>query len=346
MQPALIGVFLILSCVLFAIAVIIFGGNKFFDKKNTAIAYFDDSLQGLSVGAPVTYRGIAIGQVKAIKIHINEVTDTDHQITVPVLITLSSENSVIRDNTKKGWKITPDEFLKTMCKQGLRAKLKMQSILTGKQYIDLAEYKGSVAVYHDKEGKYIEIPTLPSEMHQITQLVETMDFAAIYNKALNTLSSMETLSTSLAESLTKEDIQHLLSETSATVSNMNSILSQVNGQIGPLMDKINSSLADIDNLTTNADHAVNTFDKQLTPIIANLSKSLVDLDTTIELANTILSLAGKAITPNSPFYFRFTEAMRQLEDTAKSIQTLSDFLYRNPDSLILGLQNSGTGNHE
>ena len=69
-QPALIGGFVVLSCMLFVAAVVIFGGNIFFKKEDIVIAYFDGSLKGLSIGAPVTYRGISIGQVKDIRIDI------------------------------------------------------------------------------------------------------------------------------------------------------------------------------------------------------------------------------------------------------------------------------------
>ena len=70
LQPVMIGVFVVLSLSLFMIAITLFGAALFFEKENLVIAYFDDSLKGLSVGAPVTYRGVSIGQVKEIRIQI------------------------------------------------------------------------------------------------------------------------------------------------------------------------------------------------------------------------------------------------------------------------------------
>ena len=345
-QPALIGVFFILSCVLFAVAIIVFGGNRFFDTKNTVVAYFDDSLQGLGVGAPVTYRGITIGQVKSINIRISQGVGNGHKIMIPVLITLVSADSIVTDSTQNGWKVTPDEFLAAMCKQGLRAKLKMQSLVTGKQYIDLAVYEGNVANYHDKDGQYFEIPTIPSEMFQIQQIMEKANFADLYEKVTNTLDNIETLTSNLSKSLTQENIEQVLSEVSGAATNLNSLLSDLNARSGPLFDKVDASLANINELTKNANHAVNTFDEKLDPILNTLSDSLEELDTTLQSADTVLELAANAIAPNSPLYYSVTEAMQQLGESAESLKTLSDFLYRNPNSLILGLQPNGEKEHE
>ncbi len=345
-QPALIGIFFILSCALFAIAIFIFGGNRFFDTKNTVVAYFDDSLQGLSVGAPVTYRGITIGQVKSINIHINQGKGTNHKITIPVLISLVSGDSIVIDNTQNGWKVTPDEFLEAMCRQGLRAKLKMQSVVTGKQYIDLAVYEDNIPIYHEKDGEYFEIPTIPSEMYQIQQVMENANFADLYKKITHTLDNIETLTASLAGSLTREEVDRLLGDVSGAAGSLNVLLTDLQSRTGPLFEKIDTSLSDINKLTGNANHAVNAFDEKLDPIMTTLSTSLEELDTTLRSANSVLGRAEDAIAPNSPLYFSFTEAMQQLGATAESIKTLSDFLYRNPNSLILGLQINGEKEHE
>ncbi len=346
LQPALIGVFVILSGVLFAIAVIIFGGNSFFERENTVIAFFEDSLQGLSIGAPVTYRGITVGQVKSIKIQINEVTETDHKISVPVLIALTSQDSIIEDVTPNGWKLTPDQFLQSMCKQGLRAKLKTQSLVTGKRYIDLAIYKNDIPVYHSTSGEYLEIPTIPSEIHQFQQVMEKVNFAHLYEKISNTLSNLEEISTNLATSLTREKSKEMVADASSALAKLDSILSRVDGQIKPILNKIDSSLNDINNLTASADRTVDDFNIQLTPLMKNLDTSIKSLDETMQLADVFLKSANDVLTPDSPFYFRLTETLQQLENAGRSVQTLGDFLYRNPDSLILGLQQTGETDHE
>lgn len=346
LQPALIGIFVVLSFVLFAVAVIIFGGNKFFSKENIVIAYFDGSLQGLSVGAPVTYRGVTIGQVKAVKIHIKANADQQHKITIPVLISLIPGKHIIMDDINTHEENEANEFLEAMCKKGLRAKLKLQSLVTGKLYIDLAIYENTTPVYQDQDGIYFEIPTLPSEMHQISRVLETVNFEELYDKAIGTFNSLENLAANLDHTLSSERTQHLLDELFTATTSLNSILSKIDDQISPLMQKMDSSFEHIDELAIHADQTVISFDSKLSPFMDDMTTTLSQLDTTLKQADQLLGEAEKVIKPSSPLYFRLTEAMRQLEETASAIENLSAFLNRNPDALIYGLQKTGTDAHD
>jgi ABC-type transporter Mla subunit MlaD len=58
-----IGLFVIAACLLLALGIIIFGGGKFFEKKFTVETYFDQSVQGLNVGAALKFQGVQIGNV-------------------------------------------------------------------------------------------------------------------------------------------------------------------------------------------------------------------------------------------------------------------------------------------
>ena len=341
LQPALIGTFVVLSIFLFAVAIVIFGGSRFFDKENTVIAYFDGSLQGLSIGAPVTYRGVTIGQVKDIKIHIREDPDPSNQISIPVLISLIPGKSLIVDSRDDSRKTEGSKFLEVMCSQGLRAKLKLQSLVTGKRYVDLAFYKNTIPVYRDPDGTYFEIPTIPSEMYQLSQVLQNIKIDELYTKVLNVFNSLEKVSSGLAKAMDSEQTQQLIDELSSATTNLNSILSQVDSQISPLLQKTDYGLGQFGDLTTHADQLVTSFDSKLTPFMDDIAKTLSTLDSALLQADQLLQQAGKTIQPNSPLYFRFTEAMHQLEETASSIQDLSNFLHRNPEALIYGLQKTG-----
>ena len=61
-----IGVFMLSGITLAVLAVIILGAGALFKKKFMMETYFDESVQGLSVGAPLKYRGVTIGSVEHI----------------------------------------------------------------------------------------------------------------------------------------------------------------------------------------------------------------------------------------------------------------------------------------
>lgn len=346
LQPALIGAFVLLSFILFTVAVLIFGGSKFFDKEDTVIAYFDGSLQGLTVGAPVTYRGVTIGRVKDIRIHIKTNTSQQHQIVIPVLISLIPGKSIISDGSNGSDENKRNEFLKSMCRQGLRAKLKLQSLVTGKLYIDLAIYENTIPVYHNQDDTYFEIPTIPSEMYQLSQVLENMDLGELYNKTLSTLNAIESLTTGLAQALHSEQTENIINKLDTSTTSLNSILSQIDSKIAPLLQNMDSSFIQINELATHADQAVTSFDAKLSPFMDNMAATLSSLERTLQHADQLLAQAEKTIQPSSPLYFRLTEAMRQLEETAGAIRNLITFLHRNPEALIYGLQKTGIDAHD
>ena len=334
----MIGAFVIVSLVLFMVAIVIFSGAQFFSVENLVITYFEDSLQGLSVGAPVTYRGVTVGQVKEIKIHIQANGQRDQKLIIPVLISLSAGETLIVDGTDTYDESNVNDFLQDMCDQGLRAKLKLQSLVTGKRYIDLAFYKNTPAVFKDKKGKYFEIPTLPSDMQQFTKMLENINLSDAYGKVINTLDSLEKLTTDLARALNAPGTQTLVNNLSSAASSMDSILSEVDSELSPILKKLDSGLSKVNDFANHADQMVTSLDTRIKPVTEEMTHALGSINTTLLKADDFISQAEKTIQPDSPLYYRLTEAMRQLEKTAKSMDKLSNFIHRNPDTLIFGLQ--------
>ena len=62
----MIGGFVVLAVILMAASLVVFGSGKFFQKTNKYVLYFDESVTGLSVGAPVLFKGVPVGSVTKI----------------------------------------------------------------------------------------------------------------------------------------------------------------------------------------------------------------------------------------------------------------------------------------
>ena len=67
-NPAVIGGFVVSAVALIVIGVLVFGGGRFLTEQRTYVLYFEDSVEGLSVGAPVTQQGVRIGSVSDIQV--------------------------------------------------------------------------------------------------------------------------------------------------------------------------------------------------------------------------------------------------------------------------------------
>ena len=62
-----LGLFVLGALLVLLILLLSVGGQNIFTKKVHYILYFDKSVKGLNVGAPVMFRGVRVGQVEAIQ---------------------------------------------------------------------------------------------------------------------------------------------------------------------------------------------------------------------------------------------------------------------------------------
>lgn len=134
-----IGLFVIIAGVLILAAIIVFGSGLFTEKKIYIETYFDESVSGLTLGAPVELRGVRIGQVEKVAFIRDEydISGTPAEVSkyeqyILVLCSIQEENML---------KISEEERsarLNSMLSHGLRVRL-LPNILTGQAYLE-ADY--------------------------------------------------------------------------------------------------------------------------------------------------------------------------------------------------------------
>ncbi|MCX5869948.1 MAG: MlaD family protein [Deltaproteobacteria bacterium] len=334
-----IGAFVVLSFALLVTGIVVFGGGHLFSNKDTAIIYFEGSLQGLNVGAPVAYRGITIGEIKEIQIDVDAAT---YQITVPVLISLIPDK-VMKVEGKNNTQQTHDinTFLKTMCDRGLRATLKTQSLLTGKLYIDLAIHENTEAIYHDKNGKYLEIPAIPSQMQQMTQAMQSLDFPELAAKFSNTMAALEKMSITLEQALNSEDSKKNLAVFFASLDRFHSILSKFDENLLPLTNKLDTSLDKVSQLSDTTNKMIGHIDGQVEPFFVTMNATMHDMGVAMRTTEALMADLKQTTATDSPLYYHLTESIGELGKAAKSMRAFTESLDRNPQRLIFGTEQQG-----
>jgi len=130
---------------------------------------FSESVRGLNRGAPVEFRGIQVGQVEDIKL---ELRMDKLEARVPVLIALEPERLKVLGRGGASM----DAVIEKLVARGMRAQLKMGSLLTGSLYVDLDFYPQTPARAFGHYGTYREIPTIPTTMGaMISNLTKFLD---------------------------------------------------------------------------------------------------------------------------------------------------------------------------
>jgi len=142
---------------------------------------FDGSVRGLSVGAPLDFRGVTIGEVVRIGVSIDPKTLV---FRMPVEVKLFPRRLAARHFT--GGTLAPLESedarwrrMKQLVDHGLRAQLRSGNLLTGQLYVALDFFPGSPKVTIDLAKKPPEIPTIPGTFEELqetlTGIVKKLD---------------------------------------------------------------------------------------------------------------------------------------------------------------------------
>lgn len=313
----LIGGFVVIAVGILAASVVIFGSGDFFKEKREFVMYFEGSVKGLSVGSPVLFQGVQVGVVKRIVIrsYLKE-----QKAYIPVFIEVYPENfQIVGDPAKvkdrrENWK----ERLPELIQRGLRAQLVTQSLITGQLAIEMSEYPDTPIELKHLDRDYPEIPTIPSTTQRLVKALEKIDLEEIDRKLQSILSGLDKLvnNPELAGSMT--ELKGLLQDARSTVENLN-------GRIGPLTENLNGTLSE-------ARQLLNDVDGELKPLADNVNKTLQDFS---ELARDADALLEGSLA------YELENTLKSLSEAARSLQLLSEYLKRHPESLLKGKDGSG-----
>ena len=128
-QEMLAGVFIISGVILLLITLFVLGLSDLFAHKIIMRTGFSESVQGLSRGSAVKYRGVQIGNVTEISILVDEnIIQVDMEID-PAFFAVNRHNNRFPDREFHAF------FQNEIKNKGLRARLEMLGI-TGMKFID------------------------------------------------------------------------------------------------------------------------------------------------------------------------------------------------------------------
>ncbi|HOD11871.1 MAG TPA: MlaD family protein [Candidatus Omnitrophota bacterium] len=182
-SKTLIGAFVVGAVALLVISTVVFGASTLFKRTNKYVLFFDGSIKGLSVGAPVILRGVKIGAVKDIHLVYDPSIE---DLVIPVIIEV--EPSKIRNLPPR---LSIEDY-NELIKSGLRAKLDIDSFITGQLMIGLDFYENKPATLHKVAKKYPEIPTLPTSP-DIFQLMDDLPIKEIADDLKQTVAGINKL---------------------------------------------------------------------------------------------------------------------------------------------------------
>ncbi|MFP3983872.1 MAG: MlaD family protein [Desulfurivibrionaceae bacterium] len=325
-SPAVIGFFVIGAAVILTATVIILGNISFDKDRSRYILYFQGSLHGLSEGAPVTYRGIKIGQVADIAITFDP-RGKDYR--TPVYVDINKDILGGQPTYKGSDKAVEKRFLQDMIDRGLRAKLKMQSLVTGQLYIDLDFYPELETRFTGTESDYIEIPTLPSKMEQLTTALANLELESLINRAVDALDNLNSF-------LTSDNTRKLVSNFSKTFEHLDNLIVNTDRNLPLIVEDLRTLTDDFNRLTNQLNKTLKEGENELGLVSTDLRNTLDRIDRAASKFTEASANIQKMTEKNSRLSYELNNTLHEVGKAAESVNALADLLQRNPDVLLYG----------
>ncbi len=222
------------------------------------IAFFDDSIRGLTVGAQVEFRGFVVGEVRSIEMEFDRET---REFRFPVEFALYRDvlPARIAKADKPGMPIDADAlYERAINKRGLRAQLRSGNLLTGAKYLAIDFIKDAPPVpkgpMRDPSGNRI-IPTVPGTFDELQETLSSI------SKKIDRI-PFEQLAT---------EVRKTLQQLQVTMKNADKLVSNVNDNVAP---EIAATLTEVRNTMKNATDALAVD----SPVQQDLRGTLTELD--------------------------------------------------------------------
>ena len=124
---------------------------------------FNESVRGLTVGAPVNFRGIQLGEVTDIQLLFDTI---NNNITVPVTIIIDYSRINVKGNAEiiKQFAYTHENRTEYFVNHGLRGQLQSGNLLTGSMFVALDFFPNSTPFVIDWNPDIPEFPTEPGTL--------------------------------------------------------------------------------------------------------------------------------------------------------------------------------------
>jgi paraquat-inducible protein B len=296
-NPTLVGAFVVGAIAIGVAGLFFLGAKTLFHRTHPFVLFFEGDVNGLSVGSPVKFQGVPIGEVTGIRLRI-----TSDGVSTRIPVTIELDENVIE--RASGVEFASDKSgYERSVEQGLRGRLEIESLVTGQRYVALLMDPESPADLVGESSDLREIPTVPTTTQELQRVF--MKFRDL-------------------------DVEGVFEDLAATVKALREIvdspeLGEAPRAVRDTLGSLQQTLKAIEGSFANADSAVDS--------IQAAAEDMAGLQA--ELAQT-LQTARSLMDQRAPLIVQLQATLQEIGSAARSLRTLADTLERDPSSLVRG----------
>ncbi len=351
-SPTLIGAFVLGAVALGVGAVLVLTGQHWFKRPLACTMVFDESVAGLSVGAPVRFRGVPLGTVSDIELRYG---------ASGIIVVSEIDPSRIQGLRAHLEPAEVSRILRESVGKGLRAQLQLQSLITGQLSVGLDFFPGTPSGRIENAEGQCEIPTIRTELAQmqdqmkkIVSELEQLPLKEMLGAVARAGDAIEKLAASPEIPRVLRSADRTMQEAQTLVSNLNAkldpafgslqatldhaqrILQDVDARVGPLADSLGAASDSTQALMQDGRNTLHRVDAEIGPTMAAVREAAQAARDALHGAEVTLGHANGLLDGNSPTGYRLAEALEELSRTARALRGLSEDLERQPNLLLFG----------
>lgn len=329
----MIGTFVVIAAMIMVASLVVFGSGNFFQKTEKYVLYFDGSIKGLNVGAPVLFQGVTVGSVISAVIRADR---SDMKIEIPVIIEVSTDKFEVvgAADIKK----SPEHSLATLIDAGMRAVLTSQSMITGQLMIEIDFFPKTPAKFRNVREEYPEIPTIPSATERLAQTFNNLNLDKIQRSLERTLSGIDRL-------INAPELKAGISAIKGLLNDTRHLVGRVDSKLDPLLDDLGITIRDVNQLVNHADGEMISLSSGMDKMVAGFSDLARETDVYLEQlsrsADQTMASIRDVSSQDAPVIVELENTLQDVANMARAFRQLADYLEQHPEALLQGKGDKG-----
>jgi len=316
-----IGAFIVGAILLIFLALLFFSGGNLFSQKERVVMYFDGSVQGLQVGAPIKLKGVILGEITDIQINFNTSDNGNKNNAGKGIVTAVTGDLALKRISSKGTDVTR-EFFEEAIGNGLRAQLNFQSFLTGLLYVELDFFPDTPVTLYGFKKNYLELPTVATGFEELTKNLQEINLKGL-------VKNLDQLTLRLSNIVQSGVIEKTLGSVQSAADSF-ALTSQTMGQdVGALSKNLNRTSNELTKLLASLNQQTPAVAGDIRASLVRLQESLAELD---KASNSV----SQSFSEDAPLVNQLTDTLTEISRSAQSFRTLSETLDQQPESLLRG----------
>jgi paraquat-inducible protein B len=316
-HPRAVGAFVLGAIALVLGAVLWLSSGDWFKPVDRFVVVFPGSVRGLNKGAPVSFRGVKTGEVKA----VDAVLTLGKEQPIVIVVTIEIARDVVTAQEGAGRPfahLQGAELGQALVARGLRARLMSSSLLTGQKYIDMDFLPQDPPRLVGVKAAYPELPTTPTAMEKLgekgEQLIEKLAELPIDQMLEDVRQALQSLRTILES----EDLKGTLSGARRAAN-----------AVPPTLEEARATLAD-------ARKALDTVAGEVRETGSSARDTLREAREALDRAEQTLARLEETASGTDEARVAGVQAIEELRQTLRALRNLVDYVQTHPEAVVLG----------